>query len=427
MRLPQNDRVRNNDGGEPDRVDWLDLGPDPDEGVPPRDPRRRYLWYGLAAGVVVLALVLTRTQHATNRAASSPRSSSVTSPASSPSRTLSSSPASSGTFVDPPPISVTPLPNGLALGPPTVTNLGHPLLDVPADWELFGRGENVVVRIQLALGRITTTPVPVSGHEAPAVFFVGADRVLVHGGNDPTGYVVRDGKKPTEWPAVLRQAFSLLPGPDPKHLWVESGDGMTLRNLDGSPTGTTFDVPLGASVQGSDGAGYLLLAGIGGFYDARPGSVHRITSGVLLAGGPTRWLSYECDESLSCADVVIDRAGGARHTVRTLASPFNESAGTLSPDGRTAALPLATDGISGGGIQLLDLDLGTGRQVDVTPSAPGFPLSPQWAVWSPDSRWLFVADAAGRVMKVDRGSGQVTPLGGRLPPISQLAFRHRAS
>jgi hypothetical protein len=419
---------------EPDRVDWLDLGPDPDEGRQPADPRRRYLWYGGAAGLVVVALLLAQTQHRTNQAATS---------AGSPSRTASSSPAPSGSFVDPTAEETAPS-DALSTtgptvappsGPPRVTNVGHPLLDVPVGWELFALAPGVVIRIQLALGRITTTPVPVTvtatPSDFPPTFVIGPDRILVSTADSTTGYVVRDGKPPTDLPVLLQSGALMVPGPDQQHLWTNQrvGDpyGLMLVNLDGKPTGVTMKVPPLGAVQGSDGAGYLLLMSIGGNYDARPGSVHRITSGLLLASGPTRWLVVECeDDSLSCANVVIDRATGAR---RRLTSPIvsaDSYSGTISPDGRTAALPVPHDGTSGNGIQLLDLDSGAELPVNVTPQPISTPLGPRW-VWSPDSRWLFVTDAAGRVIIVNRGTGRATPLGAGLVPVTDLGFRHGAS
>jgi hypothetical protein len=425
-------------GHDPDRVDWLDLGPDPDEGRTPADPRRRYVWYAGAAGLVVVALLVARTQQGPNQAAglqSSPSRTTQSSPSHVP-----SSPASSGSFVDPPSTSVTVPADGLSTGPvgavptgpPKVTTVGHPLLDVPADWELFALGQGVLVRIQLARGRITTTPVPVSvsTDEIPAMFLVGSDRVLVRPQNDNHGYVVRDGKRPQELPEAMQGGFYLLPGPDQQHLWTNNTDGgadstLTLVNLAGESTGVTIDVPTYAYVQGGDGTGYLLLAGIGGMYDARPGKVYRVTTGSLRASGPTRWLTVECDESLSCANVVVDRATGHRRSLPTPITSTDSSSGIISPDGKTAALMLPSDGSSSDGIQLLDLDSGAERTVQVTQKPAGSPLGPQWA-WSPDSRWLFVADASGRVIIVNRGTGRATPLGTKLVQVNQLALRHRS-
>jgi hypothetical protein len=358
----ENERV-SNPRDEPGDADWLDLGPDPDEGRTPPNPRHRYLWYAGATGLVVVALLLAQTQHRTNRAAT-------------PARTVSSSPASSGSFANPTP-SVTAPSDGLStaglpaapLGePPTVTRLGHPLLKAPADWELFALGQGVVIRIQLALGRVTTTPVPTPSSDFPPVFVVGSDRVIVASPDDSARYVVRDGKPAADLPAALQSAGLILPGPDQRHLWTNQRaddlNGLALVDLDGKPTGVTIDVPPYGSVQGSDGGGYVLLTSIGGSYDAQPGEVHRITNGTLLASGPTRWLTVECNDSLSCANVVIDHATHARHFLDTPVESANENSGKISPDGRTAALLLLpSDGISGNGIKLLDLESGAGTPV----------------------------------------------------------------
>lgn len=414
---------------ESGRVDWLDLGPDPDEGKPPPDPRRRYLWYGGTAAVVVLALVLTRAQHGVNRAASSPGTPSHSASPSSPIPSASSmDPAVSASSVDST-VSVNPAASpsdsGFPGAPVGVSRAGHRLLDVPADWELFGYGSGTVVRIQLALGRVTSTTVPAAGSSVSVTFFVGADRAMVHPLDDTPASVVRDGKPAAELPPAFRKGSLLLPGPDQRQVWAETDNGLALLTLDGRPTGATVALPFYASTLGSDSAGYVLVSGVGGTYDARPGAVHRVTGGVLLASGPTRWLTMECDESLSCAVVVTERANGARHTLDTALDPrsgaFQGSLNTISPDGRTVALAPPGD-VSDFGIHLLDLDSGVDRPVEVTPngeqSGPAF-------VWSPDSHWLFVIDGAGRVMIINRATGRATPIGVQLPSMSQLAFRHR--
>jgi hypothetical protein len=44
-------------------------------------------------------------------------------------------------------------------------------------------------------------------------------------------------------------------------------------------------------------------------------------------------------------------------------------------------------------------------------------------VWSPDSRWLFVDDAKGRLLVLDSHTGHAVDLGVNLLPLSQLALR----
>lgn len=403
---------------EPDGVDWLDLGPDPDGGKSPRDPRRNYLWYGAAAVAVVLALVLTRAQHGTTRTATSTGSPSRTATPSPPATSASSvAPADSGSFVTP--STLAPFPSG---SPVAVRNAGHRFLDVPADWELFARGSGFVLRIQLAAGRITRTEVPQGTADFPVTFLVGADRVLVRPQDDSPSAVVPDGKSAAAMPASFLSGMSLLPGPDLRHVWAEQGSGLALLTLDGRPTGTTIDLPPSASVQGSDGAGYVLLSGTGGTYAARPGAVHRVTSGLLLANGPTRWLTVECDDSFACTNVVTDRATGAHHTLDTVVDSNQSSVGRISPDGRTAALPRFDGGVTNDGIDLLDLGSGLHRSIEVSPNTAD-QTGPS-IVWSPDSRWLFAIDRTDRVMVVNRATGKVAPLEVGLPPVAQLGLRH---
>lgn len=422
---------------EPDRVDWLDLGPDPDEGRPPRDPRRHYLWYAAAAVAVVLALVLTRTQHGTNRSVASPASPSRTGAPSSPSATApSADPTSAGSFVDPTaagsfvdptsaasfvdPPSSAPFPSK---SPVRVSNAGSRLLDVPADWELFARAPGLVIRIQLALGRVTSTAVPRVANEIPATFIAGADRVFVRTMDDTPSAVVPDGKSATELPTSFLPGSLLLPGPDPGHLWVDVGGGLALFTLDGRATGASIEIPVSGSVLGPDDAGNVLLSGTGGTYLAKPGAVHRVTGGQLLGHGPTRWLTVECDDSLTCVNVLTDRATGAQHILHTPIDGYLQDVGRISPDGKTVALPRSDGGVTNDGLDLLDLDAGLHNPVEVnvitdSPAGPPF-------VWSPDSRWLFTVDVGGRIMVVNRATGRATALGVQLPPVTQLVFRHR--
>ncbi len=59
---------------------------------------------------------------------------------------------------------------------PRTTDLGRPVLGITAGWELFGRGPDSMVRIELAKGRLTRTAVPGLGSSGPVSFLVGPDR-----------------------------------------------------------------------------------------------------------------------------------------------------------------------------------------------------------------------------------------------------------
>jgi hypothetical protein len=70
---------------------------------------------------------------------------------------------------------------------------------------------------------------------------------------------------------------------------------MTLVGFDGRRTSTSIPFPRGDTFPTSDAAGYLLFQLTGGVYRATPEGLRRVTSGQVLAAGPTRWLTLECD------------------------------------------------------------------------------------------------------------------------------------
>ncbi|HEX8093983.1 hypothetical protein [Jatrophihabitans sp.] len=417
---------------------WLDLGPDPDLDSDPRHPGGWRWWSLLVAAMAVAALLLTQNQRATHPLpGTDPAGASVTRSASVAARPLpeshspprrTGSPLSgqslSGMLFGASPAPTAVEPAGAQASAVSVTDLGHPLLAVPAGWELFGQGPGIVVRIELGRGRVTRTSVPEVGSASPIFFVVGHDRAIVHPMDSVPGYVVRDGKPATQLPPALDQAASALPGPDPWHLWAETETGtataLSLLTLDGRPAGVQVPIPKDATVQASDRAGNVLMFGIGGMYDLRQDGMHRITGGTLLAVGPTRWLTLECDESYRCDSVVIDRATGARQTVKASLDAYEQNAGAISPDGRTAAL-LQPNGIGASTVHLLDLSTGADRLTGVTTSSDQT-LGGRTFVWSPDSRWLFVTNGAGRVLAIDR-AGRAISLDVHVGAIDQLALR----
>ena len=418
---------------DPGTVDWLDLGPDPDLDSDRRYPRRWRWWSLLVAAMVATGLVLTRNEHVpepmaqTDHRTGAPAASPAGSGSLLPVRPLPEShspPRSTGTTALGPTAGPPPRQTLAGTYPVTVTDLGHPLLTVPAEWELFGQGPGVVARIELRRGRITRTSVPEVGSASPIFFVVGQDRAIVHPMDSVPGYVVRDGKPATPLPPALDQADSALPGPDPWHLWAETQTGtataMSLLTLDGQPAGVQIPIPKDATVQASDRAGNVLMFGIGGMYDLRPDGMHRITGGTLLAVGPTRWLTLECDERYRCASVVIDRATGARRTIPAMLDAYEQNAGAISPDGRTAAL-LQPNGLGGSNVHLLDLTTGADRITGVTTSSDQT-LGGRTFVWSPDSRWLFVTTGTDRVLAVDP-AGRSVVLEVRVGAIDQIALR----
>lgn len=319
-----------------------------------------------------------------------------------------------------------------ASAPPiTATQLGAPLLGVSAGWELFGRGDGVVVRIQLARGRITRTTVPALQSSGPVSFLVGPNLAIVRPIDYVPGYVVPDGKPAQQISASLSQGQSgpVFPGPDPNHIWVPNLGGvtaMTLSNLDSADyAGTTISIPTGSSPLEAipDGTGYLLFPSIGGVYDARPDRLRRITTGALLAVGPTGWLTVECDARAHCVTVLINRATNARRLVGPAVTGSGSQHGVISPDGTKAALVVQSPSPA---IEIIDLATGAAHAPSLRIDLSTF--AEESLVWSPDSRWLFTTRTQnGHLYAVNAHTDQITDLtditGHALPNLSQIAIR----
>jgi hypothetical protein len=320
------------------------------------------------------------------------------------------------------------------LPPVSVRTLGHPLLGVRAGWQLFARGPDSMIAVDLGAGRITTTPVPDLESNSPEVaFIIGAHEAIIRSFDQVPGYVIPDGHEPRLLSGVLAQYQPgvLLPGPRPGQTWVMGGNvhfpALLLIGANGRPTDTSARLPPGDANLATaipDGRGNaLVLDTNNAAYDASAARYWRVHA-TVLAIGPVSWLGFACRGD-RCRDVVIDAVTGAQHAlprggpvVPVFAWP---ALGATSPDGRFAALPTA-----GGMSPVLRLvNLGTGASVPVS-----LPLAPspenQDMVWSPDSRWLFVATGAGKLVAVNVATGKVTGLGVPLPPVSQVAVRSAA-
>jgi hypothetical protein len=380
--------------------DVLEFGGSP-RGRPPWHVRLR--WLGLPL-VLAVAAVVALVAHASRPATPAAAPSSTPAAASPPQPTLSPSPS--------PEVAV--------------TQAGRALLGVTANWELFAWGPDGLMRIQLAQGRVTQTAVPALSSSGPVSFLVGLDWAMLRPMDVVPGYLVRDGHPTEELAGMLRLTGPALPGPDPNHLWIPSGTGehaeMVLVDTAGRRTGPAIAIPVTMNNYAeSDGGGYPLLHGPGGVYDARPGGLRRITTGTVLATGPTGWLALECDELFRCGTVLIDRGTGARHPARAPALQAYLT-GLISPDGAFAAIAANNpgDSVNPVSVHLIRLSSGADRQLDVPVGPDIFDGN---MVWSPDGRWLFVVQG-GTLRVVDAASGKVGDLGVPLPQVTQLAIRN---
>ena len=98
--------------------------------------------------------------------------------------------------------------------PMHVMIVGHPLLGVTAGWELFARGPDDLLRIQLAQGQITQTYVPSLETASPDVAFViGAREAVIRPSDLVPGYVVPDGGQARPLTGLLANGGPMVPGP----------------------------------------------------------------------------------------------------------------------------------------------------------------------------------------------------------------------
>ncbi|MFC7548077.1 hypothetical protein [Plantactinospora sp. GCM10030261] len=387
------------DEARPDRGDIIEIGgPIREDGTPRRRRPPWLLWLPLVLLAGIGLAVYARTDGGPER------------PVTTPSAT--GSPAVPGAST---------APTGTA---PVVTEVGRPLLGITDGYELYGRGPDSVVRIEFAKGRVTVTPVPTLASSGAVNFLVGPDLVVIRPRDAVPGYVVPDGKPAERAREDFNRSGPMLPGPDPGSVWVTADDvrgAMLLVRFDGKHTGVAVAAPPGTGgFAEPDGAGYPSIATTGGVYSLRPDGVRRMTTGELLAVGPTHWLARECDERLRCGGVLIEQRGGARRPVRLPAGGVGMSGGVVSGDAARAALLVAGPGGSPR-VHLLDLRSGADRPVDLPVDASLNPLA-----WSPDGRWLFAAGLDGQLHTVDPATAEVRDLGVRLPQIGQVVIRPAA-
>ena len=305
---------------------------------------------------------------------------------------------------------------------------GPHLLGVRGSWELFGYGPGGLVRIQFALGRITQTAVPVRSGE-PVSLVVGPHEAIISHLDYLPAYLVPDGRPARPLSGVLGQGGIVLPGPQPGTAWVEAGPSATsmpLVRMDGTETGVSAPLPpsLGTGA-GSDGRGGVLVIDYSPtgstWEDVRPGGFQPI-AGNLVAVGPTRWLAADCPTGHRCSYAIVDPATGARNPLPGPSAEFQPEPGlgVIAPDGSAAAIVAASgDRVT---LQLLNLVSGSDQQIPVSLDAES--LTYQMLAWSPDSRWLFVVTAQGKLAVVDARTGHVESLGVSLPSLSLIAVRN---
>jgi hypothetical protein len=289
-------------------------------------------------------------------------------------------------------------------GQPYVENFGYPLFGAGGNWELFARSTDSLIRIEPAAGRVMVTPVPPLASSAPSTLLAGSTSALIVSFDNVVGYAVSDTGSVQVLPRAVHPNGEPLPGPEPDQVWISDRKGthLVLVDLSGKKVGPTLTLPHDADVNGfmPDGSGYALVETPHGAYDVRTSGTARVTTGQVLAVNATEWLVGECDKQQNCSSIVVRRATGARKRIGAYTYLSPAMPGVISPDGRHAAV-LALNGDGAGDVDLIDLSDGANH-------LPGLSVdgdATQAMVWSPDSKWLFVAD--GDVVPISAASGRI--------------------
>ena len=311
--------------------------------------------------------------------------------------------------------------------PVTVTTVGHRILGVDSGYELFGLTSNGIVSVQFARGQITRTVLPQREGSAPVSFIIGSNQAIVRPLDDVPGYVVPDGKAGRPLTGTLAGGGQLLPGPARDEEWfISNNRDIALVGQTGAVTSHQFAAlspQYPAESATSDGRGYVVLFNTDGRqFDATPAAL-RPVGALLVAVGPRNWLGLSCQRG-HCRNVVIDGATGTRRTLpgaalNVVTWPWPAEPGVVAPNGSVAAVIVGT-GTNGAAFDLINLSSGrtTTIPIPVTPQS-----SSQTLAWSPDSRWLFLIAANGKVIAVNAHTGRAQPLDIPLPALSQIAVR----
>lgn len=405
-------------------------------------PRRRWLrWAALATGLVVIAGLIVWQSRTGNNLEASDRTTTQT-----PSFTTPSTwaPTATGPAAPPDSTEADSTPTGargpthiVVVDPETGTGTeSHPgviasvamtgdelVLPHAEGWQLQGYRRPLRPAGYLETGGLATlirydpAAGALSGITLPGLKTTGAVSFVVTGGSailrpqDPVaGYVVSPAGEASEAAGELASpnATYLYPGPGQGQVWVANLSSVpaTIRLADvtGRFLGAEFSPPdppgpWGWYGAGPDGNGYLTIPAISGTYLLQPygDGFQRVTTGVVLAAGPTGFLTYDCDAAARCGTYYVHRDTGTAVQIPVDYVPRNGMlpSGVISPDGTVAAL--ADWGGSGAVVYLLDLATGDKTYPNVSLTDSFQVGDTVLYAFSPDGRYLMVAGADGIV------------------------------
>lgn len=290
------------------------------------------------------------------------------------------------------------------------------------DLDVFARSDGQLYRIQTAQQLVTATKTPALQSSGALMFIVERDQVIVRGWGSPgDGFRVYDGKLAEDLPDRLKEPETILSGP-PGRLWVTTyrdDDPITrLTDLQGRPVRATHGPSsYPADAFQSDGEHGLIMGSAGGYFAMTSDGPRRLTRGALLAVGPSHILTIDCDSTLHCSRYVVDRDTGHRRRIGPAAPTNMNESGTISHNGRLAALWRWT---RSGPAELRILDLRTGNVLTrvADPNGTGDADS---LLWLADGRLIGIL--GGRILVYNPSSGKISKPDLHLSDIQQLGLR----
>ncbi len=289
--------------------------------------------------------------------------------------------------------------------------------------------------IDLASNTMTTIDAPRGGDMGR--LFAGNGWVLIPNGSTERALAYRDGNSDPYWVNDF-SAWNVLHAQGAATMW-QSDEALSLAGpgnmieLDptGAPTGVTVPVPRVPVHVDADGT--FLVEMPGGAFAIGPAGSTRLTTGDVVALGPTVALVHECDESMTCTYWVVDRTSGERRELPAVLDGIRlepigwwPTSATISPDGMLAfVLVPVTEGVGRNRFvafqpTLINLVSATSAPLDIDPLG--------WlsgAQWTSDSQFaMFLAE--GELNVYSRASGTLLPVWSGARPIrapQQFAVR----
>ncbi len=294
-----------------------------------------------------------------------------------------------------------------------------PIPDI--DVGLVGLDRGAAVHIDLGAGSMATWATPDVG-AVPDLFHVDTAVIGISSDGDVSfrsfaGAVMDSRTDPADTPGSPRYQ-----GSDDRLVWRPDATGetyelvpMPFHDVAGRSAWQTIDVAA-PSVYGTNGAGGLVYEQGGDIFVSDASGPERLTSGELVAIGPTTALVHECDDAGQCGNVRVDAAGertpvagppGAALPVE----PRVAVDGSFSPDGDAMLVQLPANMVDGASTSEEDkewalVDWATLITLPAPPPDRGAAVH-----WTDDSRYAFYL-SDDRIHLFDRDAARVAALDG---------------